>query len=55
MHMWNELGAQTIEHVTIDRSRVRSRYKSLTHPDEVIYGPNQSNLDINRGASVWRI
>ena len=55
MHMWNGLAAQIIEHAKIDRFGFRTRYKNLSRPDEVIYGPNQRNLVIDRGASVWRI
>ena len=55
MHMWNELGAQMIEHAKFDRFGVRTRYKNLSRTDEVIYGSNQRNLAFNRGDSVWRI
>lgn len=55
MHMWKGFGAKMIEHVKIDRFGVCTRYKILSRPDEVIYGPNRSNLAINRGASIWRI
>ena len=49
------LGAKMIKHTEIDIFGVRTRYKYISRPDEVIYGLNQRNVATDRGASSLRV